>query len=91
MLTKGKIKKKILIVDDFDRLTADQQIETYKLFSLLKGRVSIIFVGDYQRIVKQNIKKSAHEEDTYKVSENYLVKIIDKRLELPRLLATINI
>ncbi|NLS37573.1 hypothetical protein GHU05_01320 [Fructobacillus tropaeoli] len=91
LLTKGKIKKKILIVDDFDRLTADQQNETYKLFSLLKGRVSIIFVGDYQRIVKQNIKKSAHEEDTYKVSENYLVKIIDKRLELPRSLATINI
>ncbi|CAK1222270.1 hypothetical protein R82291_FJPPFKPJ_00222 [Fructobacillus cardui] len=91
LLTKGTIKNKILIVDDFDRLTANQQIETYKLFSLLKGLISIIFVSDYQRIIKQNIKKNDHEEDYYKVNENYLVKIIDKRLELPRLLAPINI
>lgn len=62
-------KKKVLIIDDFDRLTDKQQEETYKIFSLLKGKLPIVFVGDISKINS--------------VKDNFLSKIIDRRVELP--------
>lgn len=64
--------KKVLIIDDFDRLTEKQQEETYKIFSLLKGKLPIVFVGDISKI--------------YTVKDNFLSKIIDRRVELPFIL-----
>ena len=61
--------KKVLIIDDFDRLTEKQQEETYKIFSLLKGKLPIVFVGDISKV--------------YTVKDNFLSKIIDRRVELP--------
>ena len=63
------LSKKVLVIDDFDRLSEGQQEEAYKLFSLLKGRLPIVFVGDIELI--------------HAVKENYLSKIIDRRVELP--------
>lgn len=63
------LKNKLLIIDDFDRVSAERQIDSYKLFNILKGRITIVFVGDYNTI--------ALNENTY------LQKIIDKRMELP--------
>lgn len=62
-------KKKVLVVDDFDRMTPAQQEASYKLFSLLNGKLPIIFVGDIELL---------HKNDN-----NYLSKIIDRRVELP--------
>lgn len=67
----------ILVIDDFDRLSEKQQEEAYKLFSLLKGRLPIVFVGDIDLI--------------HVVKENYLSKIIDRRVELPFDLHPVNI
>lgn len=62
-------RKKVLVVDDFDRMTGEQQEASYKLFSLLNGELPIIFVGDIELL---------HKNDN-----NYLSKIIDRRIELP--------
>lgn len=62
-------KRKVLVVDDFDRMTNIQQEASYKLFSLLNGKLPIIFVGDIELL---------HRNDN-----NYLSKIIDRRIELP--------
>lgn len=70
------LSKKVLVIDDFDRLSERQQEEAYKLFSLLKGRLPIVFVGDIELI--------------HAVKENYLSKIIDRRVELP-LICTLQI
>lgn len=71
LLTKNYLscRKKILVVDDFDRMTEKQQEASYKLFSLLNGKLPIIFVGDINMI---------HRNES-----NYLSKIIDRRIELP--------
>ena len=71
------LSNKILVIDDFDRLAEKQQEEAYKLFSLLKGRLPIVFVGDINLI--------------HVVKENYLSKIIDRRVELPFDLHPVNI
>lgn len=63
------LKNKVLVIDDFDRLTPLQQEEAYRLFSLLRGRLPIVFVGDIENI--------------YSVKDNFLSKIIDRRVELP--------
>ncbi|HEL2498019.1 TPA: P-loop NTPase fold protein [Streptococcus suis] len=62
------LKNKVLVIDDFDRLTLSQQEEAYRLFSLLRGRLPIVFVGDIENI--------------YSVKDNFLSKIIDRRVEL---------
>lgn len=62
-------KKKVLVIDDFDRMTPAQQESSYKVFSLLNGKLPIIFVGDIELL---------HKNDN-----NYLSKIIDRRIELP--------
>ena len=71
LLTKNYLscRKKILVVDDFDRMTPAQQEASYKVFSLLNGELPIIFVG-YINIIHRN-------------ENNYLSKIIDRRIELP--------
>lgn len=69
--------KKVLIIDDFDRLTEKQQEETYKIFSLLKGKLPIVFVVDISKI--------------YTVKDNFLSKIIDRRVELSFVLHPQNI
>ena len=69
LLLKISFINKVLVIDDFDRLSNNQQEETYKLFSLLKGRLPIVFVGDIFKINQ--------------VKDNYLSKIIDRRVELP--------
>lgn len=65
-------RKKVLVVDDFDRMTPAQQEASYKLFSLLNGKLPIIFVGDIELL---------HRSDN-----NYLSKIIDRRFDLPYVL-----
>lgn len=65
-------KKIVLVVDDFDRMTPAQQEASYKVFSLLNGKLPIIFVGDIELL---------HKNDN-----NYLSKIIDRRIELPYVL-----
>lgn len=62
-------KKKVLVVDDFDRMTPAQQEASYKVFSLLNGKLPIVFVGDIDRL--------------YRNDDNYLSKIIDRRINLP--------
>lgn len=69
LLTLFGFKRKVLVIDDFDRLSANQQEEAYKLFNLLKGKLPIVFVGDLTNI--------------HQVKDNFLSKIIDRRVELP--------
>nr|WP_263394502.1 KAP family NTPase [Streptococcus sp. Marseille-Q6470] len=65
-------KNKVLVVDDFDRMTLAQQEASYKVFSLLNGKLPIIFVGDIELL---------HKNDN-----NYLSKIIDRRFDIPYVL-----
>lgn len=67
-----QLKNKVLIVDDFDRVSVDKQNEAYKLFNILHNRLPIIFVGDINKIPISG--------------DNYLQKIIDKRIDLPYVL-----
>ena len=60
---------KVLIIDDFDRMSEKQQEESYKLFSLINGKLPIVFVGDITKV---------HKSD-----DNYLSKIIDRQVDLP--------
>ncbi|MGT2801610.1 P-loop NTPase fold protein [Streptococcus henryi] len=69
ILANFSFSKKVLVIDDFDRLSSSRQEEIYKLFSLLNGQLPIVFVGDINKINK--------------VKDNYLSKIIDRRIELP--------
>lgn len=69
LFTKLSIKNKILVVDDFDRITPQKQEDLFRLFNILKGHLPIVFVGDFTKV-------SQSEGD-------YLKKIIDKRIELP--------
>lgn len=68
---------KVLIIDDFDRMSEKQKEESYKLFSLINGKLPIVFVGDIQRVYLKN--------------DNYLSKIIDRQIELPFVLHSSNI
>lgn len=66
------LKNKVLIIDDFDRVSEDKQLEAYKLFNILNNRLPIIFVGDINKI--------------YKGEGTYLQKIINQKIELPYVL-----
>lgn len=77
LFNKSPVKNKVLIVDDFDRISSQKQEELYSLFNILKGQLPIVFVGDFSKI--------NHSEG------DYLRKIIDKRLELPIVLHPKNI
>jgi len=63
------LRNKVLIIDDFDRVSKETQEESYKLFNCLNKSLPIIFVGDYSLI--------DYKED------KYLQKIIDQKMELP--------
>ena len=69
LLSKLPKLLKVLIIDDFDRMSEKQQEESYKLFSLINGKLPIVFVGDITKV---------HKSD-----DNYLSKIIDRQVELP--------
>ncbi|MGI1837428.1 P-loop NTPase fold protein [Lactococcus garvieae] len=69
LFKKLSLKNKILIIDDFDRVNPEKQEEAYKLFNLLDGRMPILFVGDYDKLVKNE--------------DNYLQKIIEEKISLP--------
>ena len=69
LLSKLPKFSKVLIIDDFDRMSEKQQEESYKLFSLINGKLPIVFVGDIAKV---------HKND-----DNYLSKIIDRQVELP--------
>lgn len=68
-LSKLPKLSKVLVIDDFDRMSEKQQEESYKLFSLINGKLPIVFVGDITKV---------HKND-----DNYLSKIIDRQVELP--------
>ncbi|MFS7253942.1 P-loop NTPase fold protein [Carnobacterium divergens] len=63
-------KKRIIIIDDFDRIDSSRQLEMYKIFNLVTNKkIQFVFLGDYSQIEK---------------SEGaYLQKIIDRKIELP--------
>lgn len=61
--------KKILVVDDFDRVKPENQEEAYKIFNILNGKLPVLFVGDYEKLIKNE--------------DNYLQKIIDQKISLP--------
>ena len=77
LLSNKSKSSKVLIIDDFDRMSKKQQEESYKLFSLINGKLPIVFVGDIQRVHLKN--------------DNYLSKIIDRQIELPVVLHSSNI
>ncbi|AUJ87424.1 P-loop NTPase fold protein [Enterococcus sp. CR-Ec1] len=62
------MKNKVLVIDDFDRVSPTNQEEAYKLFNCLDRRLPVIFVGDYSK---------------FKDKDKYLQKIIDQKIELP--------
>lgn len=68
-LSNKEFKKKVLIVDDFDRVNEKTQEELYKVFNLLENKIPIVFVGDFDKIAKNQ--------------DSYLQKIISKKIELP--------
>lgn len=70
LLNKFLCTNNILVIDDFDRIPEERQKDAYKLFSHLKGKLPIIFVGDIILVTKG-------------LDNNFLSKIIDRRVELP--------
>lgn len=71
------LARKVLVIDDFDRMSNKQQEESYKIFSLLNGKLPIVFVGDIEKV--------------YLKDNNFLSKIMDRRIELPFVLHPSNI
>ena len=69
LLNNREFNKKVLIVDDFDRVNEKIQEELYKVFNLLENKIPIVFVGDFDKIAKNK--------------DSYLQKIISKKIELP--------
>ena len=72
-----KLCPKVLVVDDFDRLDIETQEELYLFFNQIKGKIRIIFVGDWNKIAKND--------------SGYLNKIIDRQIGLPIQLQSENI
>lgn len=69
IIFKKIFRNKILVVDDFDRVKPDKQEEAYKIFNILNGKLPVLFVGDYEKLIKNE--------------DNYLQKIIDQKISLP--------
>lgn len=74
---KRKKRPSVLIVDDFDRLDIETQEELYLFFNQIKGKIRIIFVGDWNKIANND--------------SGYLNKIIDRQIGLPIQLQSENI
>ena len=64
--------RQVLIIDDFDRISNDRQLEAYKLFNILHGEIPIVFVGDWEKIVSSQT-----------ITSQYLSKFVDRKCELP--------
>lgn len=64
--------RQVLIIDDFDRISNDRQLEAYKLFNILHGEIPIVFVGDWEKIVNSQT-----------ITSQYLSKFVDRKCELP--------
>jgi hypothetical protein len=71
-LLKRHTGGRILVFDDFDRVKPERQEEAYKVFNIPNRSLPIVFVGDYDKL--------ARNED------NYLQKIIDQKVVLPYVL-----
>ncbi|WP_423190361.1 P-loop NTPase fold protein [Alkalibacterium sp. f15] len=69
VLKKFPFKKRLLVIDDFDRIDSIRQEQIYVLFNLLENRIPIIFVGDYDKLARSDSK--------------FLQKIINQKIELP--------
>lgn len=74
---KSESKPKILVIDDFDRLDSELQMELYIVFNAIHEQTRIIFVGDFQKLKG--------------VENHYLGKIIDQKISLPYSLHSRNI
>lgn len=72
-----KLCPKVLVIDDFDRLDSEVQEELYLFFNQIKGKIRIIFVGDWSKIANND--------------SEYLSKIIDMEIGLPIQLQSENI
>ncbi|RND50819.1 P-loop NTPase fold protein [Lacticaseibacillus paracasei] len=70
-------KDKILIIDDFDRVSSTMQKQAYLFFNVIQGKYTVIFVGDLSKI---SLARGS-----------YLRKIIDLKVNLPYALQPINI
>lgn len=68
--TEYFLRKKILIIDDFDRISETNQEGAYKLFNCINGKLPIVFVGDDSKLQKGE-------------KDKYLQKIINQKVELP--------
>lgn len=75
--TKLKKGKRILIIDDFDRLDPELQKELFLLFNAIHEKTILIFVGDLNNLQH--------------VQDDYLNKIIDVKISLPFSLHSSNI
>lgn len=64
-----RFENMVLIIDDFDRIDVSIQEEAYRLFNILEHKVTIVFVGDYDKLAKNE--------------NRFLQKIINRRVELP--------
>ena len=85
LLTKNYLscRKKILVVDDFDRMTEKQQEASYKLFSLLNGKLPIIFVGDI-KIIDRRIELP-YDLQSFKIWKDYFKQLEDRfKIQLSR-------
>lgn len=71
-LPSKSFRQKIIVLDDFDRIKEEKQEKLYQFFNIIKGKMPIIFVGDFEKI--------SHSKNAY------LRKIIDERVDLPILI-----
>src|SRR5699024_4603380 len=72
------IRKKIIIIDDFDRISKETQEILYKIFNSVQStKIQFVFVGHYT-----NVSQS---------ETSYLQKVIDERIELPYAIQSTNI
>lgn len=72
------LENKVIVIDDFDRISKEKQHEAYKFFDIIQGKLPVLFVGDYNKICEND-------------NDNYLSKIIDRRMELPEVLQSYHV
>lgn len=69
--------KKIIIIDDFDRVSPKEQEQAYLFFNIIQNKYTVIFLGDFKKIALSR--------------GSYLRKIIDMKFSLPYVLQPISI
>lgn len=70
-------RPKLLIIDDFDRLETSVRDQLFLLFNSIHGRTRVIFIGDLHNL--DNVK------------QDYMSKIIDKKVSLPNQMHSSNV